>query len=109
MWDEIKQLPLKQRAALLLNLKDSEGSDLLSVIPINGIATFAEIANLLELSRDQFTAIWREIPLGDLKIAKLLGVTRQQVINLRKSGRERLIRRASEAHANKRNKSTSLE
>jgi hypothetical protein len=31
--------------------------------------------------------------LDDLAVAALLGVTRQQVINLRKSARERLIRR----------------
>lgn len=109
MWSEIKELPVKQRTALLLNLKDSEGSDLLSVIPISGIATYREIAKILELSMDQFTTIWKEIPLGDLRIAELLGVTRQQVINLRKSGRERLIRRASEDNANKNKKSTSLE
>jgi hypothetical protein len=93
MWDQITQLPLKQRTALLLNLKDLEGRDLLSVFPLSGIATFREIAKILELSLDQFAAIWKEIPIGDLKIAELLGVTRQQVINLRKSGRERLMRR----------------
>lgn len=109
MWDEVKQLPVNQRVALLLNLKDTEGADLLSVFPTRGIATFREIAAVLELSLEQFTAIWKEIPLGDLKIAELIGVTRQQVINLRKSGRERLIRRAGEVHANKHTKSTSLE
>jgi hypothetical protein len=30
---------------------------------------------------------------GDQRIAGLLGIKRQQVINLRKSGRERLLRR----------------
>lgn len=96
MWNEITQLPVKQRVALLLNLKDSEGRDLLSIFPLKGISTFREIANILELSLDQFSGIWKEIPLGDLRIAELLGVTRQQVINLRKSGRERLIRRLRE-------------
>jgi hypothetical protein len=33
------------------------------------------------------------LPLDDATIAGLLGLTRQQVINLRKSARERLARR----------------
>jgi hypothetical protein len=37
--------------------------------------------------------LWDELPLDDLKIAARLGMTRQQVINLRKSARARLARR----------------
>lgn len=36
---------------------------------------------------------WNELPLAATMIAELLGETRQQVINLRKSARERLARR----------------
>jgi RNA polymerase sigma factor (sigma-70 family) len=109
MWNEIIQLPVKQRAALLLNLRDSDGRDLLSVFPLSGIATYREIAKILELPLDQFAEIWKEIPLGDLRIAELLGVSRQQVINFRKSGRERLMRRANEDRTNKNKKLSSLE
>jgi hypothetical protein len=37
--------------------------------------------------------LWKELPLDDLTIAGRLGATRQQVINLRKSARARLVRR----------------
>jgi hypothetical protein len=47
----------------------------------------------LELTGEKFAAIWNELPLEDARIAELLGLTRQQVINARKSGRERLARR----------------
>ena len=38
-------------------------------------------------------ALWNDLPLEDTAISGLLGVTRQQVINLRKVARERLVRR----------------
>jgi hypothetical protein len=39
------------------------------------------------------SALWDQLPLDDLSIAARLGVTRQQVINLRKAARARLARR----------------
>jgi hypothetical protein len=47
----------------------------------------------LEISADEFAAVWNDLPIEDARIAELLGLTRQQVINARKSGRERLARR----------------
>jgi hypothetical protein len=41
----------------------------------------------------QFAELWPQLPLDDATIAGLLNLTRQQVINLRKSARERLARR----------------
>ncbi|MGH9763461.1 MAG: hypothetical protein ACREAC_21730, partial [Blastocatellia bacterium] len=34
--------------------------------------------------------LWDELPLPDSKVAEYLGITSQQVINLRKSARKRL-------------------
>ena len=51
-----------------------------------------QIAELLERSPQEFHGLWNRLPLDDLSIAQLLGLTRQQVINLRKSARERLSR-----------------
>ena len=48
---------------------------------------------LLEIGVEDFAAVWNDLPLEDMRIAELLGLTRQQVINSRKSGRERLARR----------------
>lgn len=93
LWDELQQLPLNQRAALLLNLKDASGSGCITLFPAIGIATVRQLATALEITAERFAEVWNDLPLEDARIAELLGLTRQQVINARKSGRERLARR----------------
>jgi DNA-directed RNA polymerase specialized sigma24 family protein len=93
LWEELQQLPLNQRAALLLNLKDPSGFGCITLFPATGIATVRQLAQALELSAESFAELWNDLPIEDARIAELLGVTRQQVINARKSGRERLARR----------------
>ena len=93
LWEELQQLPLNQRAALLLNLKDAGGSGCITLFPATGIATLQQIADVLEINADSFAELWNDLPLEDARIAELRGLTRQQVINARKSGRERLTRR----------------
>ena len=44
----------------------------------------------------ELAALWPDLPLEDAAIAERLGLTRQQVINLRKSARARLGRRMRE-------------
>jgi len=92
LWEEIRQLNRPQRVALLLNLRD-EGGPATDLFPLLGVATVEAIAETLELTPDQFAPLWRELPIEDRDIASLLGVSRQQVINLRKAARERLARR----------------
>ena len=93
LWAEVRQLPPLQRSALLLNLRDAQGGSVVAFIPHLGIASKQEMAETLSMSAEQFSALWDELPLDDASIARLLGVTRQQVINLRKTARERLARR----------------
>ena len=93
LWEELQQLPLNQRAALLLNLKDPSGFGCITLFPATGIATVRQLAAALEISAESFAAVWNDLPLEDNRIAELLSLTRQQVINARKSGRERLARR----------------
>ena len=93
LWSEIRELKPNQRTALLLNLRDPDGGDVVSVFPVSGIATMNEIADALSMSADELASLWNELPLDDITIANHLSVTRQQVINLRKSARERLTRR----------------
>jgi|ERR1700752_1669807 len=93
LWEELEQLPRNQRAALLLNLKESSGFGCITLFPATGTATLRQLAKALEMSADSFAELWNELPLEDARIAELLGLTRQQVINARKSGRERLTRR----------------
>jgi DNA-directed RNA polymerase specialized sigma24 family protein len=96
LWGEICELPVNQRAALLLNLRDSQGRDLIALLPYTGVAGVRQIAEALGIPAAEFAALWNELPLEDASIAARLGVTRQQVINLRKSARARLARRMRE-------------
>lgn len=95
LWQEVCQLPLRQRVALLLNFRDTRGQDLVSLLPYTRTATIAQIAEALDFPLDEFLSLWNKLPLDDATIAELLGATRQQVINLRKCARERLERRMS--------------
>jgi DNA-directed RNA polymerase specialized sigma24 family protein len=93
LWVEVAQLPPRQRASLLLNLRDADGRDIITLIPYTRTATIRQIAAALEIPFKRFAQLWNELPLEDAEIAAQLGITRQQVINLRKCARERLARR----------------
>jgi len=95
IWREALDLPLRQRLALPLNLRAPEGGDALRLLPETDVAAKDEIAEALEMPLAELVALWEALPLDDATIASWLGVTRQQVINLRKSARQRLGRRAS--------------
>lgn len=93
LWNEIRLLPANQRAALLLNLRGPDGVNAVALIVFVGVARFDEIAEVLGLGEEELVAVWDDLPLDDLTIAARLGLTRQQVINLRRSARARLSRR----------------
>lgn len=93
LWEEICQLPLEQRSALLLNLRDPHESSLITLLADIGIATVREIASALTLPVERFAKLWNDLPLDDTAIAQHLCVSRQQVINFRLSARRRLSRR----------------
>jgi len=93
LWQELLQLPRPQRVALLFNLRSHDGEEVLSLLPLTGIASLNDIAAALELTPRAVAEVWNDLPLADSRIAEMLGLTRQQVINLRKSARERLTRR----------------
>ena len=92
LWEELCRLPVHQRAALLLNLRDEKGGSCIALFPATGVATFRQLAEVLAIPAEDFAELWNELPLEDAKIAQLLKRTRQQVINARKSARERLAR-----------------
>lgn len=93
LWSEIGELPPPQAAALLLGLREREGGSALILLPATGTAGIRQIAKVLGLSAENLAERWNDLPLPDLEIAGILGLSRQQVINLRKSARERLARR----------------
>jgi hypothetical protein len=97
VWNEVASLPVRQRVALLLNLRDHDGSGILWLLPVAGVATVRQIARLLEIDELEFSRLWRLIPLDDAQIAARLACTRQQVINLRVSARKRLSNRVGRA------------
>lgn len=95
LWPEILLLPLTQRIALLLHLRDERGGPALPYFPASGVATISAIAAALEMTLAELVALWPNLPLSDLAIAERLGLTRQQVINLRASARQRLARKTT--------------
>jgi hypothetical protein len=94
-WREIAALPLQQRQALLLQAQIDEGDSIAHLLIDGHVANMREIVALTDGATSE--ALWHRLPLRDLEVAALLGKTRQQVINLRKSARERLRRRAEKA------------
>ena len=95
LWSEIALLPLAQRKALLLNLRDSVDREIVTLLPALDIASLREIAAMLELTPENLAQMWNTLPLNDQQIATEMGLERRQVINLRRSARERLMRRFS--------------
>lgn len=96
LWEEIRQMSPRHCAALLLNLRDEGGGSATDLFVFTGVATFEQVAATLALSETELAALWVQLPLDDLTIAARLGLTRQQVINLRRSARERLWRRLND-------------
>ena len=88
-------MPLLQRVALLLNLGKGQ-EHVIELLPVLGIATICDIAEAVNMTTQEFAERWNDLPLEDTVIAGRLGISRQQVINLRKSARERLIRRVKD-------------
>lgn len=97
LWSEIRLLPQRQRVALLMNLRDDSGQGVLSLFPLTGVAGLEALAETLEISQEVLAGLWQELPKDDHWIAQHLGLTRRQVINLRKCARERLGRRLGAA------------
>jgi len=93
LWSEVSMLPPLQRAALLLNLRDRDRGNALTLFVLLGVAGIDNLAGAIGIPAGELAELWCALPLDDAAIAARLGVTRQQVINLRKSARERLRRR----------------
>jgi len=95
VWREIGLLMPKQRIALLLSLRDGNGSAITSLLVLLRITTLEGLAESVGMTPVELAGIWDQLPLPDMVIAERLGLTRPQVINARKSARERLGRRLS--------------
>lgn len=97
LWQEITQLTPRHCTALLLNLRDEQGGCAIDLWLTTGIASCEQIAAAMAMTTTEFVALWQHLPLEDAVIAERLQLSRQQVINLRRSARERLARRLQQA------------
>ena len=97
LWQEITQMTPRHCAALLLNLRDEQGGCAIDLLLCMGVASLAQIAAAMAMTEAELVALWQSLPLEDAVIAERLHLTRQQVINLRRSARERLARRLQQA------------
>ena len=95
LWCDVAILSQRQRTSLLLNLRDASGVEVLSLLVDTGTATVDDIAAALDMHVAQLTAMWNDLPLPDAAIARMLGVSPQRVIKLRRLARERLRRLAT--------------
>jgi hypothetical protein len=94
VWQEIAELPERQRIALVLGLRAPEGSAAWLITDL-GIASFRGLAAILGMPAPDLADLWNRLPLDDREIAERLELDRQQVINLRSAARRRLARRMS--------------
>jgi len=93
LWNEIVQLPVRQRVAVLLAARDDGHSSVILIFSEICIASIREIARAVGMSANEFAQILPKLPLDDNAIGKHLGVDRRRVITSRLSARRRLVRR----------------
>jgi len=93
LWREVRELRPLQRAVLLLNLRDVDGSNALALLVLLDIASFDDIAAAIGITSEALAELWSALPVDDLRIAGMFSLRRQQVINLRQAARQRLGRR----------------
>gem|GEM_PF-978235 len=84
LWNEIARLSQPQRVAFLLP------SNVIREFELNGVVSIRTLGPSLEMAPEYLASLWQKLPLDDLTIAKELGCTRQQVINLRRIARDHL-------------------
>ncbi len=94
LWTEIQELPVQQRLALLLNLRDHQGRGVIAFLPIAKIASISTIGRVLEMTTESLLELWPKLPLDDTSIAVLLGVHRDKIPGLRSTARQRLLRKS---------------
>jgi DNA-directed RNA polymerase specialized sigma24 family protein len=87
LWEQIQRLDRKERAVLLLKAED------LLDFELSQVATLQDLSKSLAMSLTQVLSLLPSLPLDDHQIARLLGIRRQTVVNLRSQARLALRRR----------------
>lgn len=96
VWRAVRALQPRQRAALLLNVRDGAGASALPLLNRAGLASVADIAALIDIPDAALRRLWNSLPFDDLQIGAYLGITWVQVVQLRQTARAVLVRRISE-------------
>lgn len=91
-WRECLAMPRYMRTAVLLSLRDQFGAGLLPVFHAAGVTPLRRVGEALGMKPDELAAIWAHLPWDDRAIGRRLGITGQQVLNLRTAARSRLLR-----------------
>jgi hypothetical protein len=93
LWTEIVHLPVRQRIALLLSVREEGHASVTLIFAESSVASIREIAKAVGMSANEFAQILGTLPLDDKAISKRLGATCKQVMGYRVSARRRLLRR----------------
>jgi RNA polymerase sigma factor (sigma-70 family) len=90
-WEALRLLPRDEFKVYTLYARDSSGEDIITLFLATRIVTEAEIAQLLEISIDQFRDLWlNRLPLDNESIAHELGIKIERVYKLRFQAGKRL-------------------
>jgi RNA polymerase sigma factor (sigma-70 family) len=90
LWDEIKKLPPKERDAVCLWFSNENGDDLWSLLIDEGVITSSELISALNISPEDLTKLWAQIPMDSRTLAKHLGASVSQVTKWRHRAYKRL-------------------
>jgi DNA-directed RNA polymerase specialized sigma24 family protein len=94
LWGLLQSLDRKERAVLLLKAED------LLDFELSQVATLQDLSASLGIPFTQILSLLPSLPLDDHQIARLLGIQRQTVVNLRSQARLTLRRRLQTKTAN---------
>jgi DNA-directed RNA polymerase specialized sigma24 family protein len=87
LWKQIQRLDRKERAVLLFKAED------LLDFELSQVATVQDLSTSLGIPLTKLLSLLPSLPLDDHQIARLLGIRRQTVVNLRSQARLMLRRR----------------
>ena len=68
LWNEVGLLPVRQRVALLLNLRDEQGRGVIALLPRTGTAGIRVIAEALDIPPRELAELWNTLPLDDARL-----------------------------------------
>ncbi len=91
IWEGLCQLPRDEFKVYILYASDVRGEDLITLFLAARIVTASQVAELLDLSVDQFQdLLFRKLPLDNESIAREMGIKVERVYKLRSRAGKRM-------------------